>query len=189
MGETQQDRQDQGLQNIANIITTFDSKAYIQKIKDGIINGEVNALSAFTIVKRMAKVSEEVLKDENVKKAANDEADKHLSGNQKSFTLHGATICKAATYTYYNFSECNHPVWNELKKIETEVKDRLKLLEEELKLLIIPDNKQHTLGIGLDSKSIVVESMPFLKWEANEDQVVVNAPKKIQQMGLKYMKI
>lgn len=181
--------QEKELQNIANVITTFDAKSYIDKIITSIKSGNINPLSAFTIVKRMAKVSEEILKDKEVKKLAIDEANKYLGGNQKTFQLHGATISKAATYTWYDFSECNHPVLDELYKIQNEVKDRIKLLEDELKLLIVPETKQATLGVGMDTKSIVVESIPFLKWEQTEDQVVVHAPKKNQDIGLKYMKI
>lgn len=187
--EDSQNSQETALQDISNLITTFDAKAYINHIKSNIIEGNVNPLSAFTIVKRMAKVSEEILQDSEIKKLANDEADKHLAGNQKTFTLHGATISKAATYTWYNFNECGHPVLDQLKVIEKEVKERIKLLEDELKLLIIPESKQHTLGVGMDTKTIVIDKIPVITWIDTEDQVIVQAPIKHQTIGLKYNKI
>lgn len=180
---------EESLQNIASTITVFDSKVYIEGIRSKILGGEVNPLAAFTIVKRMAKVGEEILQDKEIKKLALNEAEKHLSGNQKTFQLYSATISKAATYTYYDFKECNHPVLEALKSIEEEVKIRIKQIEDELKLLILSDQAQVSLGIKEDTKTIKVEKIPFIKWEETEDEVVVKAPQKIQQIGLKFNKI
>ena len=185
----EENKQETNLQNISNLITTFDSKSYMANIKSNVIEGNVNPLAAFTVLKRMAKVSEELLKDTEIKKLANDEADKHLSGSQKTFTLHGATISKAATYTWYDFDGCGHTVYDELKKIKLEVEERMKLMEEELKLLIVPESKQHTLGVGMDTKSIIIERIPTLTWLDTEDQITVQAPVKHQTIGLKFMKI
>jgi len=180
---------EQALQNITSTIEVFNTKDYIEKIKKAMIEGEVNPLSAFVVVKRMSKVGEEILKDKELKKLALEEAEKHLSGTQKTFNLHSANISKGVTYTWYDFSECNHPVLNQLYSIQKEVKERISLIEEELKLLILNEKQQMTLGVGADSKTIKVEKVPFLKWEDNEDEVTVFPPQKIQDVGLRFNKI
>lgn len=180
---------EQGLQNIASVVTTFDSKTYIERIKSDIKEGRVDPLAAFIVVKRMFKVGEDILQDKEIKAIALAEAEKHLSANTKTFSLYSATISKAATYTWYDFTECGHPVLEQLKKIEEEVKLRIKLLEDELKLLILSDSAQMTLGVKDDTKTIKVEKIPFLRWEDTEDEVVVRAPQKMQQIGLKFNKV
>lgn len=174
---------------LMSLSQSFDSKQYIRDITFAIKNGEISALGGYTVLKRFQKIAEEVFKDKEIKDLALAEAEKYLVGNNKSVELWSAKITKAATYTYYDFSECNHPVLDELYKIKKEVEESIKSIEEELKLLIKPEGKQTELGIGLDTKQIIVEKMPFLQWIENEDQVTVQAPKKIQQIGLKYMKI
>lgn len=171
---------------IMNLSQSFDSKQYIRDIKSSVINGEVNALQAFTVLKRMAKISEELTKDKDIKQLALDEFDKHPG---KSLEAWSAKIIRAATYTYFDFSECNHPQLNELYDIQKRVEADIKNLEEELKLLIPKETTQIGLGIVSDSKDIVIKQMPSYGYVEHEDQVTVNAPKKIQQIGLKFMKV
>lgn len=171
---------------LMNISQSFDSKQYIRDISSSIKNGEVNALAAYTVLKRMAKIAEELFKDKEVKQLALDEFDKHPG---KSLEAWSAKIIKAATYTYYDFKECNHPQLDELYKIQKQVENDIKNLEEELKLLIVPETSQIGLGIASDSKDIVIKQMPNYGYIEHEDQITVHAPKKIQQMGLKFMKV
>jgi hypothetical protein len=175
---------------LASLVKTgnqFDKKQVVETFTDMILSGNYDPLAPYTVLKRMVSVAEEVFENKDVQKAVRDEANKHLSGSQKSFKLYSATICKMAVHTYYDFTGCNHPALAELYKILEEVKANIKMYEDELKLLIPKDEKK--LGIMPDTKSIVVDRMPFLKWETNDDQVIVQAPKKIQKEGLKFMKI
>ena len=90
-------------QNSINLIdntTLINAKEFIEIIKQEIKSGNVNPLQGLTVIKRMAKIAEEVSKDEEIKESASKELDKHLAGNTKSIQLYGATICKAATYTF-----------------------------------------------------------------------------------------
>lgn len=168
---------------------SFDSKQYARDILAATKNGEVNPLKAYTVVKRMENIAKTVLEDKEFKKLGLDEVEKHLSGNQKTIELYSAKISKAVTYTYFEFQDCGHPVWDELDKIEKIVKEAKKLIEEELKLLIPKETSQIGLGITNDTKQIVVEKVPMLQWLDNEDQVTVQAPKKIQQIGIKFLKV
>lgn len=189
MSEEKKIINEEQVENLASTIVTFDSKSYIETIKNNIKNGEVNPLSAMIIVKRMAKVSEEVLKDDEVKKLALDEAEKYLGANTKTFQLHCATISKAATYTWYDFKSCNHPVLEALELVIAEATAHKKRIEEELKLLIPPEFGKAAFGVMNDTKPIKVEHIPFLKWEETEDEVTVQAPVKRQTIGLKFNKI
>lgn len=179
----------QSANQLVNVAQVFNSKEYIENIKASVKNGEVNPLAAFTVLKRMQKVAEEVFKDKEIKDLALAEAEKHLSGNTKSFNLYSAQICKAATYTFYDFKECNHEILDALYAIQSEVEASIKQIEEELKLMVKPDNAMPTLGITDNTKTVFFEMMPKLVWEPYGVQGTVNPPKKIQQIGLKFMKV
>ena len=170
--------------------TPFDSKQYIEGIKHSIKEGLVDPLAVYTVLKRMNKISEEIFKDKDIKDIVNNEADKHLSGNTKTFNLYSATITKMAVYTTYDFKGCGHPVLDELYKIQEEVKERIKNIEEELKLLI-PKTDNTKIGFGIEDsgKAIIVENIPELVLVNSGETVRVQAPQKIQQIGLKFMKI
>lgn len=176
------------IKSLTNVTLAFDSASYIEGIKNSIKNGEVNPLTAYTVVKRFEKVAKAITEDNEIKDLVLNEADKYLGGNTKSFKLHGATICKMPVYTWYDFSECGHMEYDELLKIKLQVESRLKQIEEELKLLILPDNKL-TLGILSDNKTIVIDKMPFLNMVEHGEEITVKAPLKMQKIGLKYMKL
>lgn len=175
---------------IMGLTQKFSAEPYSRDILTAVKTGEINPLDAMIVVKRFEKVAKLCLEDLQFKKMATDEADKHLSGNQKSFLLHSAQVCRGATYTKYDFSESNHPILNQLYEIRTKVEESIKRYEEELKLLLNQDSETELdLGVPSGQKEIVVDRMPFLSWEKNEDQVTVKAPKKLQTIGLKFMKI
>lgn len=167
----------------------FNSKQYANGILAAAKAGEVDALAAMTFVKRCAKIAELVLDDEVFKKLAIDEAYKHLPGNTKSFTIYSAYICKGATSTKYDFSECNDPVLEQLYKIQEYLKGEIKKREEELKLLIPREGSLSEFAINSDSKDIAITHMPDFKWIEHQDQVTVKAPKKMQTQGIKFMKV
>lgn len=173
---------------LSNVMYAFDSKQYIKGIKDSIMEGNVNSLDAIIIIKKMAKVSEELIDDPQIKELVIAEADKFLSGSNKTFKYRGATITKMAVHTWYDFSECNHPELIELNTIKAQIETRIKILEDELKLLI-PKESNTGMFLTPDTKTIVVERMPVLNHLENEDQVIVKAPEKKQKIGLKFMKI
>lgn len=170
------------------------AKDIVTNIVSNIVEGHVDPLVGYTILKRMAKVSEEALKDEKVRNMAENEFDKYAAeAKGKSILLHGAQICKMATYTYYDFSGCGHEVLDELYAIQKEVKDRISLIEDELKLLVPKDEyKAGTIpgfGIVNNNKDVIYSTLPKLAWDSYGGVGTVMAPKKIQKMGLKYMKV
>ena len=63
--------------NLLDVRSPINTKDIIQNIKDNIKEGKVNPLEAYSVLKRMAKVSKEVLEDEEIKNQASTEFDKY----------------------------------------------------------------------------------------------------------------
>lgn len=168
-------------------------------IIDGIINniksGKVDPLEAYTVVKRMSKVSEKVLEDEEIKKMADKEFDKYIGEIKggKSLQRFGASISRSAVHTYYDFTGCKHEELDEWYKILEQVKYRIGQLEEELKLLVPKDDYKAGVipGLGIEntSKSIVFERLPKLTMEDYGVVGQVEPPRKVQKIGLRYNKL
>jgi len=177
--------------SILDVRQPFKVQDSIDKFKAIIKSGDVDALEAYTILKRMQKIPEEVFKDEEIKDLALDSFDKHLAGGKvKSVTLYSAQICKGATYTYYDFSECNHPLLNKITDLINSLTEEKKRIEEELKLLILSDSQQASVfSINSDEKEIIVPKTPKIVWEDSGEIVTVKAPRKMQKIGLKYLKM
>lgn len=177
--------------NLLDVRQPFEAKELIANIKEAILGGTIPPLEGYTVLKRMAKISEEVLKDKDIKELAEKEWDKYAaSGKVKSIDLFSAKICKTATYTFYDFKECQHEVLDALYDIQLQVNEAIKQLEAELKLLIPSETQQSALfGIDNNNKEMVFPTMPTLTWNDYGVIGTVKPPKKIQTIGLKYMKI
>ncbi len=168
----------------------FNSKDVIENIIDNVVEGRIEPTKVGVILKRMEKVSKAVLENKKVKEIINDSFDKYMTGTTNSVKLYSATIVKMPVWTGYNFDDCGHPELNELYKIQKEVEDRIKGIEEELKLMI-PKVEKNQVGLGIKDtgKTVLIEAMPKLIWEESGEALRIEAPKKLQKIGLKYMKI
>lgn len=172
----------------------FDCKDAINEITEGIKEGRIDPLKAAVILKRMEKISEEVKKNPVVKELIKREADKYISGSIKSFEYFGAKISVMATYTWYDFKDCGHEELTKLKEIQEQVDARIKIIEAELKLLIPKENSgmkfgQIDFGISATKKGVLVERVPRLEWDEVNEICYVEPPRKIQDIGLKFMKV
>jgi hypothetical protein len=181
------------IKDLVSVSTPFKVDDFIEAAKTSIKQGTSDPLAVYTVLKRMSKISEEIFKDNEIKDIVLNEADKYLSGSKKSFDLYSATICKMPTYTYYDFSGCNDPELETLYKIQKEVALRIKLKEDELKELI-PKKENTQIGLGLvnDTKEIMVDLIPVFGYNEADNKgelITVKAPKKIQNIGLKFMKL
>lgn len=181
------------IKNLVNVSTPFKVDDFIEAAKNAIKEGTSDPLAVYTVLKRMNKIAEEVFKDKDITKIVLDEADKYLPGNKKSFDLYSATICKMPTYTWYDFSGCNDPELEALYKIQKEVALRIKLKEDELKELI-PKQEKTQIGLGIvsDTKEVMADLIPVFGYQDADNKgelITVKAPKKIQNIGLKFMKI
>jgi hypothetical protein len=108
------------------------SRTGVDVFSDGIIesvqNGEMNALELRAHCKAMESIIERVNKEtqsHQLKEAANYPEDK--------FSAFGMEFTKADTYTKYDYSVCNDPVWNQLKKVLDSGNEQLKEREAFLK--------------------------------------------------------
>lgn len=171
------------------------TKDVIQNIKDNVFNGVINPLEAFTVLKRMKKISEEVLEDSEIKRLAENEFDKYEPEKKggKTVSVFGAGIVKCPTYTWYDFTQCGHPQLDALYAIQEHCKQEVKRLEEELKLMIPKDDYKAGsipgLGIPSTTRQMLVERVPTISYNEINEVVPVEPPKKVQNMGLKYMKL
>ncbi len=185
------EEQNQLILDIRN--TNVDTKSVVEDIAYKIIDGQVNGAYAGVVLKKMSKISEEVMKNPQVKKIITDETIKYINGAEKGSEIFGAKILHCATSTNYDFKDCGHKVLNELYNILENVKEEIKGIEEELKLMIPTKGTMETLdgkfGIKDTSKEVVISKMPELVWESDDDIIRITPPIKYQGMGLKYMKI
>ena len=170
-------------------------------------------LAAHVRLTKVSKAITDVLKDSDYKDTIG-EAQQKIADLQKAkkVTVEGAEIAYGATYTKYDFSECNHPVHKYILDIEAKFKDLRKEIEDELKS--IPPATQEITGTDFEtgevqtttvggSKRIIIEENDIkarLNFVINKAEILlqeiednngiftVKPPEKIQTMGVKVTK-
>lgn len=171
-----------------NPLLQISTKEVIETMKLAVTEGEVDPVKTGVILKKMAKISEEVLKDEKVKDIITNETKKYIEGGDK--VVFGATVNHQAVYTFYNFEHCGDPLWNKLDEIEKQVKAAKKDREDYLKTLIPKDTgKTPGFGIKKDTVSIIIEELPKIVVESSGEVIEIKPPIKAQKMGIKYSKL
>ena len=111
--------------------------------------------------------------------------------NSGTVQLFGAKIQATTVHTSYDFTECNDPIYNALKKIIKEATESIKVREEFLKTLIpkasdIPGTLNFTNSGKL---SINIETIPVLCEQPSGEVTEVYAPKVFRKSGLKFQKV
>lgn len=159
--------------NVSDMATT---------IITGIVDGTVNAPLIGVVLKKFAKLQEEVNNNEEAKKAIFNETCKFQEGNKKTIALYGAKITVGSVRTWWEYQECNDPLWNALDYIEKELKLYKKQREEELQATV----PKVTEMFGMPTKSMIIERLPKLVWEENGEIVTITPPVKKSMDGLKY---
>jgi replicative DNA helicase len=180
--------------NLLDVRSKFNSKDLIDNITSEILTGNIPALEGMTILKRMSKISEEVMKNEDIKKMAMTELEKYsaeLKGAKKSVELYSASMSISATYIFYKFDNCGHEVLNQLYKIQEHCKEIIKQIEEEVKTIPPLSDKVNIeeFGIKQDGRDMLFSQMPKLIWEEYGGMGNVKAPQKIQTIGIRYNKV
>lgn len=182
-------------QALLDVRTPVMASEIIKSIKDNVKEGKVNPLEAYTVLKKMKKVSEEVLEDEDIKRMAETEFEKYTPEKKgsKTITVFGAGIVKCPTYTWYDFKQCGHIQLDALYEIQEHVKSEIKRIEDELKLMIPKDDYKpgQIPGFGIENttRQMMIEHIPAIIYKEINEVVPVEPPKKIQNLGLKYMKL
>lgn len=179
--------------NLLDVRKAFNSKELIENITNTIKAGTIPALEGMVILKRMAKVSEEVMKDEEIKKMAMTELEKYsgeLKGGKKSVDLYSSSMSISAVHTFYDFTQCGHEVLDQLYKIKAHCDEMIKQIEEEVKTIPSVETKsQLEFGIEHTGRDITFQKIPTLTWEDYGVIGNVQPPRKVQKIGIRFNKI
>jgi len=144
----------------SNLGTKKQVKLFVQEIKDSIIEGNINPLTASIQLKAIEDIIKGLRNDKEIKEYTLEEAEKY--GN-KSFEDFGAKIDIKELGTKYNYKSCGDSAWEKLDKTIIDTiklkKDReeiLKKLKPEMKLadaetgeLLLMPEKTSTTGISI----------------------------------------
>ena len=147
-------------------------------ITEAIKNGEIDPLVTHMFLKRTEKLAELVKEDKEVKEAITKAASSHSP--DKAFEFMGASLKVGAVHTAYDFSECGDLLWNNLNEMVTKFTAMKKAREEQLKVAF-PEN----IGFGFKPPRMIIDHLYHIETVDCGEEVVLNQPKKIQQMGVK----
>ena len=176
MENTQENKQLQ-LQTVANL-AQLNHEEVSNTIINSILEGEVDPLQVHMFLKRIEKIAEIVKTNKDVKEAVTKAASSHSP--DKAFDFMGASLKVGAVHTAYNFSECGDLLWNNLNEMVTKFTAMKKAREEQLKVAF-PEN----IGFGFKPPRMIIDHLYHVETVDCGEEVVLNQPKKIQQMGVK----
>lgn len=193
MSEKEEETLDEQARDIIRLDKPINIKEFVENARVAVVEGYVNPLDVHIVFKRMQKVSEEFFKLNDVKECVTLAAEKGISDKVKSFERFGAKISVAATYTFYDFSECKHYGLDKAYEALDQLKEYIKVKEDELKQVLKeseagyskPGKIDFTKGVGSGKKGLEIGHVPNLTFEETDDIVNVNPPKKIQKRGVK----
>ena len=165
------------LQTVANL-AQLNHEEVSNTIITSILEGEVDPLQVHMFLKRIEKIAELVKTNKDVKEAVTKAASSHSS--DKAFDFMGASLKVGAVHTAYDFSECGDLLWNNLNEMVTKFTAMKKAREEQLKVAF-PEN----IGFGFKPPRMIIDHLYHVETVDCGEEVVLNQPKKIQQMGVK----
>ncbi len=148
------------------------AKELVPALQQSILDGNNNPLKTIMFFKKMGKIAEELIKGENGKKIQFELEQEFIKYNEKGSTAlaFGNKIVQS-NRKYFDFSECNDPIWDKLTEIQNKTKELLKTREAELKL------KANAPAFGVSETSIDVPYIPKLILHPNTDLAFINPPK------------
>ena len=161
------------LQTVANL-AQLNHEEVSNTIINSILEGEVDPLQVHMFLKRI----ELVKTNKDVKEAVTNAASSHSP--DKAFEFMGASLKVGAVHTAYDFSECGDLLWNNLNEMVTKFTAMKKAREEQLKVAF-PEN----IGFGFKPPRMIIDHLYHVETVDCGEEVVLNQPKKIQQMGVK----
>lgn len=183
-------------------VVTVPTKETVTNIKHLIINGEISPAYAGVILKKFAKIAEEVKKDKEVTELIENDTKSFQEGTIKTFHCYGAKIT-IANRGYWDYSKTDDPLLNKLQEIEKDIAERIKNRKAELQLktdLWEKDNKpkdkstQEAFGestekqtkFGIRPFNVSWEALPELTWEEGYGETDTNPPIKRSTEQLRY---
>lgn len=147
----------------------MDVKEIAATIEKSILDGEVDKTEAAIFLKRIEKIVELVLKNEDVKEQFRINFQRY-----KKVQAFGAIVEYGSTHTSYNYDLCNHDLYNAWKRIAIEAAANMKLIEKDLREL--QDSE----------KEIIITNVPVIRYESSGDIITICRPVKAEQFGPKF---
>lgn len=145
-------------------------KVLVPAIQEQMLSGDFSPLKAQIFFKKIGKLAEEIVKGEKgteVQEAIEKEIRSFQEG--KTSRVYSTEI-REQSRGYWDYTECNDPIWDELTKIDKQVKELKKAREKELQL------QMPTPGLGLKECKISVPYFPKFELEDNTDLAIINPP-------------
>lgn len=167
---------------LLSLANTMKVKDLSETIGQRIINGDVDAATIGVVLKKFSKLYDEVNKDKQVKEIIFKETSKYQNGTKKTFELLGAKITIGSVRSWWEYNECQDPLWDALDSIEQQIKLFKKQREEELQATV----PKVTQMFGVPTKAMIIEQLPKLVWEESGEIVNITPPVKKVTEGLKY---
>lgn len=178
MEDTNKQEQNKGLATIP-VLAQLNNVEFANQLKANIKDGKVEPIMVLIFLKRMEAIQKSLKEDKEVQEIIVNEATLHIEEG-KSFDYMGAKLTLGATYTAYDFSDCNDPLWTALNSISEEVKEALKQREAFLKAAF-PEK----MTLGFTAPSVIIDKIPYLELGDCGEEYKLNKPVKRQTTGLK----
>jgi hypothetical protein len=179
---------EQGLAIINNILDK-PSKVTVALIKSNIENGMGDPAYTGIVLKKFAKIAEEVKKDKTLQDIIETDTKRYNDDKGKTFMLHGAKITIANT-GYTDFSTTEDEYLTRLVDIEAQVKDLIKKRKEELVAKAATWESQNSpkniVDFGLKPFNVTWDNLPELTWIEGYGEVSTNPPIKKGHETLRY---
>jgi hypothetical protein len=141
--------------------------------------GEADPLYVGIVLKKFEKIQEAVFKNPQSKDNIIEELKKYLGDKGKTVQIHGSKIQLANT-GYWDYSTTEDPLLEALTIIEKEVKEQIKLRQEELQNKAMAWEKRTTPKdgkLGIDTSFVVTfEELPKLVWEESVGEIHTSPP-------------
>lgn len=173
-----------------NVVITKDELK--DRIRTVVLSGTRNVAQVGVTLKRIKESLDDLFKDDQqFKDAIRIDTEKYIEKG-KTATILGAQVTVMATSTSYDFKETGDIYLLKLYEIQQDIKDKIKLREDALKLLLKEQEAKENKGLGLAgtvTKDEIIPSLPNLVDEVCGEVVTLKPPIKYQSIGLKYSKI
>jgi len=180
--------QNQGLIIVDSLLNRT-TKETVALIKAAVDSGDNDPAYVGVVLKKFAKIAEEVKKDEDLQNTIEIATKLHQTGSTKTFQLYGAKIT-IADGGFWDYSNTTDPVLERLLEIQTHVKEQIKLRQTELQAKAIAWERKadpaNIIEFGIKPFTVTWEEIPELKWDEAIGSVDTNPPIKRGKEQLRY---
>lgn len=161
------------------VLAQLNNVQFAKELADNIKDGKVEPIMVHIFLKRIEAIQKVLKADEGVQEAIISEASKHIEEG-KTFDYMGAKLSLGATYTAYDYTNCNDPLWTALNAITDEVKEA-KSAREKFLQAAFPEK----VTLGFTAPSVIIDKIPYLELGDCGEEYKLNKPVKRQTTGLK----